>query len=247
MNDRVRELERIALDYHLNESVPDKFIEDLCQQHCCEWLATLIRPEMRVCELGVGDGVTLSRLAPVASAYCVVEASSTLVERARREHPAVEVIHSLFEDYRPVQGFDRLFALHVLEHVEDPVSLTRHLSQWLAPDAELIVVVPNRNSLHRRLAVLMGLQPELDTLSARDRLVGHLRVYGLQELRADLDAAGFEVIEERGFFLKSLPNSMMLDHTPELIRAMNKLGDQLPADYQANLAIRARVRSNPGA
>ena len=34
---------------------------------------------------------------------------------------------------------------------------------------------------------------------------------------------------------------MMLGHSPELIWAMNRLGDELPVEMQANLAVRARL------
>ena len=88
----------------------------------------------------------------------------------------------------------------------------------------------------------MGLIPALDTLSPRDHLVGHQRVYDLLGLEADLREAGFEPFERRGFFLKTLPNSMMLDHKPELIQALNVLGDQMPLELTANLAIRARLK-----
>ncbi|MBC7482952.1 MAG: class I SAM-dependent methyltransferase [Rhizobacter sp.] len=243
MNARNNDLERIATEYHLNDEVPDKFIEDLCQQHCCDWLESLIGPQDRVIELGVGDGVTLSRLSPRTPHYCVVEGAESLVAHARSAHPEVELVHAMFEDHLPAQPCDKLLALHVLEHVDEPVALARHLHRWLRPGGELIIVVPNRNSFHRRLAVLMGLQPALDTLGPRDHLVGHQRVYDLPLLREHLRAAGFEPFEERGFFLKTLPNSMMLGHSPELIKALNLLGDQLPADYQANLALRCRVTS----
>jgi hypothetical protein len=39
---------------------------------------------------------------------------------------------------------------------------------------------------------------------------------------------------------KPLPNSMMLDFSPPLIQALNDLGDELPADFGANIAVRAR-------
>jgi len=129
----------------------------------------------------------------------------------------------------------------VLEHVDDPVALARHLRSWLRPEGEMIVVVPNRESLHRQLAVEMGLQPALDTLSARDSLVGHQRVYDLSTLEQHLREAGFEPFERRGFFLKTLPNGMMLDHSPKLIRALNIVGDALPARLMANIAVRVRL------
>jgi hypothetical protein len=90
----------------------------------------------------------------------------------------------------------------------------------------------------------MGLMPALDTLSKRDHLVGHQRVYDLNALEADLNAAGFEAFERRGLFLKTLPNSMMLNHKPELILALNLLSEELPVEMTANLAVRARLKTN---
>lgn len=241
MNTSSAELERIADAYHLNAEVPDKFIEDICQEHCCQWLRGLLSPADRVIELGYGEGITTARLAGAAAHYTVVEGAPSLVAALRERHPSVHAVQALFETYQPEQPADKLLALHVLEHVDEPVALSKHLKGWLKPEGELVVVVPNRDSLHRRLAVLMGLQPALDTLSPRDHLVGHQRVYSLSGVEADLRAAGFEPFERRGFFLKTLPNSLMLSHSPELLWALNRLGDELPAEMGANIAIRARI------
>jgi 2-polyprenyl-3-methyl-5-hydroxy-6-metoxy-1,4-benzoquinol methylase len=241
MNTTTEELERIAEAYHHNTEVPDKFIEDICQEHCCQWLQSLLKPTDDVIELGYGEGITTTRLAPKAARYTVVEGAASLVATLRQRHPQVQAVQALFEEHTPAEPCDKLLALHVLEHVDDPVALATHFKRWLKPDGELIVIVPNRDSLHRRLAVMMGLQPALDTLSPRDHLVGHQRVYGLAGLEADLRAAGFEPVERRGFFLKTLPNSLMLKHSPELLWALNRLGDELPVEMQANLGIRARL------
>jgi len=239
---RIDELERIATDYHHNCEIQDKFIEDICQEYCCDWLQSLILPYDRVVELGYGEGITLERLSRTTAHYTMVEGAPSLLEIVRQRHPMVEAIGALFEDYRPSEPFDKLLALHVLEHVEDPVSLAKHLATWLKPDGEIVVVVPNKESLHRRLAVAMGLMPELSTLSPRDRLVGHKRVYDVKGLEADLQDAGFETFERRGFFLKTLPNSMMVEHSPDLVKAMNVIGDRLPPELLANIAIRARLK-----
>ena len=57
----------------------------------------------------------------------------------------------------------------------------------------------------------MGLQPNLDTLSERDHLVGHQRVYDYEMLVKQVNEAGFRVVAEKGFLMKVLPNSMMKD------------------------------------
>ena len=239
----IKELERIASEYHLNNEVPDKFIEDICQEYCCNWLATLIDRNDRVAELGYGEGITLARLANNVNDYTLIEGAPSLAKLAKAKHPKVDVVQALFEEYQPRERFDKVLALHVLEHVDDPISLAKHLRTWLKPGGELVVIVPNKESLHRRLAVLMGLMPELDTLSPRDHIVGHQRVYDLAGLETELRMAGFEPFERRGFFLKVLPNGMMISYSPELLESLNVLGDQLPAAMQANLAVRARLVS----
>jgi SAM-dependent methyltransferase len=240
MHERTQELERIAHDYHLNGEVPDKFLEDSHQEHCAAWLASLVSPDDVVVELGVGEGITLARVAPLVRRYVVVEGAPSLAAQARQDFPSIEVAGALFEEFVPDEPCDKLLAIHVMEHVDDPVTLAAHLRSWLAPGGEIVVVVPNKGSVHRRLAVLMGLQPELDTLSPRDHLVGHQRVYDLPGLHADLRTAGFEPFESKGLLFKPLSNAMMLDFPPELVQALNDLGDELPVDLAANIAVRAR-------
>jgi hypothetical protein len=70
--------------------------------------------------------------------------------------------------------------------------------------------------------------------------VGHQRVYDLADLEGDLRAAGLEPVESKGLMFKPLPNGMMLDFSPQLVQALNDLGDELPADMGANIAVRAR-------
>jgi 2-polyprenyl-3-methyl-5-hydroxy-6-metoxy-1,4-benzoquinol methylase len=147
----------------------------------------------------------------------------------------------MFEAFTPAEPYDAVLALHVVEHVDDPVPLMRHLAGWLRPGGRLIVVVPNAESLHRQLAVRMGLQPTLDTLSARDHLVGHRRVYALAGLRAELATAGLTVHHEFGYFLKTVPNGMMLDWPVELLEALNGISDDLPPALLANIGVVARL------
>ena len=83
----------------------------------------------------------------------------------------------------------------------------------------------------------MGIQPQFDTLSARDHLVGHLRVFNLVNLEKLLQNGGWDIIERRGFFLKPLANSQMLNFDKGLIRAMCEISDELPPEFCANIAI----------
>jgi 2-polyprenyl-3-methyl-5-hydroxy-6-metoxy-1,4-benzoquinol methylase len=236
-------LERIAQDYHASAAVPDIHIENLCQEYFIGWLLEQVPRGARVLELGYGDGLVTAALAGADCRLTVVEGAKALVERSRARHPQVATVHSLFEEFEPPSAFDLVVASHVLEHVDDPRAVLRRMAGWLAGSGKIVVVVPNRNSLHRQLAVIMGLQPQLDTLSKRDLMVGHQRVYSLEGLLHDMAETGLRCDEVRGFFLKVLPNSMMLDYTEELLRALNAISASLPAELMANIAVVAGKRT----
>ena len=126
---------------------------------------------------------------------------------------------------------------NILEHVENPIETLNSISNWCSKDTKVVITVPNSESIHRRLAVLMGIQPKLDSLSSRDKMVGHHRVYNYDRLIKDISCAGFKAIESKGFQLKVLPNSMMLDFSDSLTQAMYDISDELDFKLLANIAV----------
>ena len=239
------QLDRIAAEYHTNASIPDIHIENLCQEYFIQWLLRQIPSEASVLELGYGDGLVTRALAKFPCRLTLLEGAKTLVERAQREHPTIECTHSLFEEYRPRRSYEVIIASHVLEHVDDPQALLRMMSSWLDKSGKVIIVVPNQNSLHRQLAVVMGLQPTLETLSKRDLLVGHQRVYSLQTLEREICQAGLSLADSSGFFLKVLPNSMMLDYPRDLLWGLNAISPTIPKHLLANIAVIATKSTKP--
>jgi 2-polyprenyl-3-methyl-5-hydroxy-6-metoxy-1,4-benzoquinol methylase len=232
-------LDQIASAYHTNDEIPDIHIENLCQEYFIRWLHGQIPKGARILELGYGDGLVTSALMNAGCCLTLIEGARTLAASAMAAYPGIECIHSLFEDFQTTARFDVIIASHVLEHVDRPQAILRLMSSWLAVDGKIIIVVPNRNSVHRQLAVIMGLQPALDTLSARDELVGHQRVYSLETLKQDIVQSGLKVMDSTGFFLKVLPNSMMLGYSRELLWALNEISGVLPKELLANVVVTA--------
>lgn len=231
------ELEKIAQSYHLT-SGEDMFIENLCQEHEWNWIKKGLESGNRVLDLGYGDGVIFSKLNELAVSrnleIVLVEGAPSLVQKAQREFPKQEIILGYFEDI-DFGYFDVIIASHVLEHVEDPVSLLKTLSRSLKEGGHLVAVLPNSESIHRRLAVQMGIQPELDSKSARDLVVGHRRVYSIETFLKDVSDSGLTCNEVKGFFAKPFPNSMLQSLGEEQIRWLLALGDIFPPEFGANL------------
>lgn len=230
-------LDSYARRYYLSGDVEDHDIEDVQQELSIDILAGAVAGCGRVLELGYGMGRTTRELRRRGIDLEVLEGSPLLAAEARRAQPDLLVHEGLFETWSPAAPYDAILAPHVLEHVEDPRTLLRRLRDWLVPGGRLVAVVPNAESLHRRLAVRMGLQPALDTLSPRDRLVGHRRVYALDGLRADVEAAGLVCRDELGWFLKTLPNGLMLDFPRPLLEALFTISDELEPRMLANIGV----------
>ncbi|UGS33765.1 class I SAM-dependent methyltransferase [Capillimicrobium parvum] len=233
-------LDDYAREYYLAGDVADLGIEELQQTLSLDAVAAAAGGCDRVLEMGYGTGLTTRELLARGLGLEVLEGSPELARRARAAHPALPVHEGLFEQFVPERPFDAVLALHVLEHVDGPRALLRHAAGWLRPGGRLVVAVPNAESLHRRLAVRMGLQEHLDSLSARDGLVGHRRVYSLARLGDDVRAAGLRVVDEFGWFLKVLPNSMMLGFDEPLLRALFGISEELEPSMLANIAIVAQ-------
>ena len=237
------DLETIAQDYHLSTH-QDMHIENVMQEFEWDWISNFVPRNGKILDLGFGDGISLKKLTQIVDNHVgsitLLEGAESLVAKAREDYGhQVNVIHTLFENYKNVDFFDFIIASHVLEHVDKPLAILENLFENARPGGILVGVVPNKDSLHRRLAVLMGIQPKRDSLSPRDLLVGHQRVFGVESLKELFGESNWTLQEIRGFFLKPLSNAQMLDFSPELINAMLKISDEIPTDMCANIAFLA--------
>jgi 2-polyprenyl-3-methyl-5-hydroxy-6-metoxy-1,4-benzoquinol methylase len=232
------ELDKIAHEYHEQDLMKDKFIEDQCQFYTYNWVFENMKGCNTVLEMGYGEGNFTQELVNRGFKPTVLDGSEVLLKKAKELHgDKVEVASALFEEYQPEKKFDCVLATHVLEHVDNPVALLNEMKTWIHEKGKIIIIVPNKESLHRQLAVIMGLQPALDTLGARDKLVGHQRVYSIDTLSQDVLASGMKVLNTAGFFLKTLPNSMMLGYSKDLVIALNKVSPSIPKNLLANIGL----------
>ncbi len=236
-------LDAFAQDYYLNNAVATIDLEERAQLLSVPRLVEAIGDRSPVLEMGLGTGLITAALLDHGVTPDLLEGSPVLCDEARRRHPEVKVHEGLFEAWTPKCGYGAVLALHVLEHVDDPVELLDHMHSWLLDGGALIAVVPNAESLHRRIAVEMGLHDHLDDLSESDHLVGHQRVYDLDRLTADLDAAGYDVDFDFGYLLKTVPNAMMLDYPSDMVTALNTISTKIDSRDLANIGVRAIPRS----
>lgn len=113
----------------------------------------------------------------------VLPALSRIVE-GRRYH----IIHDMFGfSHVPNHAASAAVMIHVLDHLLDPVATLRELRQKLMPGARLLLVTHDESSLLRRL---VGWRWPAFCLQ-------HPQIYNPKSMRILLEAAGFEVLQQR--------------------------------------------------
>jgi len=159
-------------------------------------------------ELGPATGYMTRFLVDSFLRVTVVEGSKSLIDQIP-SHNNLKKVNCLFEEFLPSEKFDTIIINHVLEHLEDPVSVLKKVYGWLSEKGICIVGVPNAKSFHRLAAVKMGLLKSEYDLNSRDLELGHYRVYDLALLKNHMDQACFKIKFESGIFLKFLSNGQI--------------------------------------
>lgn len=240
------ELDSIAKNVYLNKKIKENRIEKIVDDEFYKYLVEKLHglgfdKDANVLDLGYGEGSFSKRLEKTHKKLTIIEGSKLLAEHAASCLGGnVKVKHALFEEFKLSEYFDLVYALHILEHVDDPVLVLKQMSLHMKAESLAVITVPNAQSMHRKLAVKMGIQPELDTFSKRDVLVGHKRVLNLKELNVFLEKAGLKAEHSFGYFLKVVPLSMMKDWDASLLRALTNISYDLENQFHANICVLAK-------
>lgn len=129
-------------------------------------------------DVGAGSGNVTALLGWAPTRALVVEASPELVGEAVKTH-ALQAVRA---DGRhlplPSGSASVVTLLDVIEHLDDPAPALREAHRVVDARGRLVVTVPAHPSLW----------------SAADEMLGHARRYSRSMLRAELEAAGFEVL-----------------------------------------------------
>lgn len=111
----------------------------------------------------------------------------------------------------------------------------------LKKNGVIILDVPNSQSIHRQIGVLLGMLKRENQLNTQDKSIGHKRVYDMKILKRDVRKAGLLIKDSGGIFLKPFDNEQMGKILNEKgIAAFSKLGIRYP-DISAEIYIIAKT------
>ena len=191
----------------------------------------------RALELGAGHQIWTPRLIEQFEHVTTVEHSQELLNELGKQMQGSnwEPVCGNFEDYRPERPFDAVLATYVLEHVKEPESFLATMRGWLSESGLIAIVVPNGLSLHRRLAVCMGLSKVPQELKEADHQAGHFHCFLPDELDSLIRGSGYDIVHRTGMILKALPNSVMQHCSDAQLKGLFQLGIELPLEYSAAL------------
>ena len=165
----------------------------------------------------------------------VIEGAHYNVEYARAKYGSrLKIIEVLFEEFEPAERYDSIIMSCIIEHVVDPDLVLRRAASWLTDEGVIVLAVPNRLSLHRRVGLHCGLLRSMEELSEQDLAVGHRRLYTVDSLAEQIRAAGLYTPRIEGIFLKPLSSAQMMEWPDALLNAFDALSHEL-LDYSAYL------------
>lgn len=224
----MNELEKQRITKHSSIACYAAGVMQKATSYCCDVFRRNMRPGS-VLELGPAEGIMTDILYPYYKNYTIVDGADFFVKAILERHPEIEGHCALFEEFQPSKKYDNIILGHVLEHVENPVGILKMCATWLSQKGVILAAVPNSHSIHRQVAVLMGLLKTEKELNDTDRKNGHRRVYDMFTLQKDFSDAGLNVIKSGGYWLKSEHNTFIdVNYNEKMIEAFLKLGESHP-------------------
>jgi 2-polyprenyl-3-methyl-5-hydroxy-6-metoxy-1,4-benzoquinol methylase/acetyltransferase-like isoleucine patch superfamily enzyme len=231
------------------EEIADRFDQSegfngiLSSKYDVEKILELCPNRGSILELGCGEGLLTRELVKHFDKVVAVDGSSICIEKARDKLLSLnwcgkaELIKSMFEDFETDEKFDNIILVHVLEHVDDPVTVLMKAKELLKYNGRIIIIVPNAESIHRAIGMEMGIIHHICELNDKDKIVGHKRYYTPKSLTIDVKYSGLKLREISGVMLKFLPNDKMYELNDKYLDALYEIGRNYPKNCGELVAV----------
>ncbi|MEZ8825276.1 class I SAM-dependent methyltransferase [Vibrio amylolyticus] len=197
-------------------------------------------------ELGLGHGYSCREFSKHIDEYVVLDGSPAIIEKFRSENPDlnfVDIIETYFENFENNGTYDNIVMGFVLEHVNDPLEILLKYKDMLSENGRLFISVPNATSLHRQLANISGLLPDMYKLSPVDHEMGHMRYFDVDTLSALVEKAGLKIECIEGLLLKPFTTQQLtsLNLDEDIFQALLVKGIDYP-ELCTGILIEAKLK-----
>lgn len=160
----------------------------------------------------------------------------------------IEIFNNYFEDVLETvssRNYDLIIISALLHEIGDLKSFFTRLKELVKPGTIVHIDVPNGNSLHRLLALEMGLIKSTTEFSDFNVQFEHSRVFDLKSLKKLVKEYDFKIIEKGSYFIKPFTHFQMqkmidyniidikvLDGFYNLIKYFPQLGSEIYIDFK---------------
>ena len=196
-----------------------------------------VKPGEIVLELGCATGLMTEILAARGCQIIGVDRSEEYLGRARERVSRAEYVRDDVSTYEPGVKIDHVVATNVLHELPDPLGFLRHCRRILRPGGLLHLALQNPNSIHRLVALELGLIDSVTEISERGAQWGTLHMFTAAQLEAMCYGAGFEMMSRRGIMLKPLPNAEMERLSPEVLDGFQRAARWFPEHSAVNYLV----------
>lgn len=196
-------------------------------------VAERVRAGERVLELGCATGLMSVPVAAAGGLVTGLDRSAAYLARARaRRLPGARFLRAGLEDpgWEGVtgRGFAHVLACNLIHEMDDPVTLLARARAVLAPGGLVHLSLQNPLSIHRLVALEMGLIDRLTDVSERGLRYATRGVWTADELEDMAAAAGLAAVAREGVMLKPLPNAMMEALPGDVLDGFERAARHLP-------------------
>jgi len=203
----------------------DNFISSKIDEIRINKVLKLIGKNKHVLDLGCWDGSIMERIQAHGNQVTGIEISKSAIEKAKKK--GLEIFDlSLGMDWakKVNKKFDVVFAGEIIEHIFDTDRFLQNIRKVLKKNGSLIITTPNVASLGRRLLLLIGKNPILET-TARKHAAGHIRYFTFETLTKLLIENNFRIETTESIVVNFNTSSTLFSVT--LARLFPSLGSHL--------------------
>ena len=170
----------------------------------------------RILEIGCGNSPIFDFFFDFES-MTVVEPGNGFAQNAREKallYPDknITIVQGLIENVKEIlkeQEYDYIILSALIHEVSNAREILDDVYELCSDDTVLHINVPNARSIHRLLAVEMGIIEDIHEVSDLGKKLQQNSVYDIDGMRGLLSDCGFEVLESGSFFPKFLSYSQL--------------------------------------
>ncbi|MGP1717884.1 MAG: class I SAM-dependent methyltransferase [Methylophilus sp.] len=173
-----------------------------------------VKPK-RVLEIGCGWDTIANHWSGFEQ-LTIVEPGAQFAAKARQDVAALtgaSMVEAFVEEAAETlqtHSYDLILLSGLLHEVPDPALLMQSTRSLCGPDTLVHVNVPNAKSMHRLLALEMGLIESVYTQSDLQKSLNQPRIFDLDQLESLVTGIGFKVVDRGSLFMKLFTHAQMM-------------------------------------